>query len=87
MKFVLDAIDEKGAFRPLQTGPVAISESQQVQITVDDGHVTNQLQLAASVYEGLSEDEIGEIERIALDRKRFFASSTVKSGLRNECRG
>ncbi|MCG3159489.1 MAG: hypothetical protein JMDDDDMK_00478 [Acidobacteria bacterium] len=33
---------------------------------------TNPLELAAQVYEGLSESEIDEIERIALDRNDFF---------------
>jgi hypothetical protein len=30
------------------------------------------LRLAAQVYEGLSPDEIDEVERIALDRSHFF---------------
>jgi len=33
---------------------------------------TNPLDLAAQVYEGLSESQIEEIERIALDRSDFF---------------
>jgi hypothetical protein len=31
------------------------------------------LSLAAQVYEGLSPDEVGEIERLALDRSHFFS--------------
>ena len=31
------------------------------------------LSLAAQVYEGLSPDEVDEIERLALDRSHFFA--------------
>ncbi|MCG2769280.1 MAG: hypothetical protein ABIK79_16810 [Chloroflexota bacterium] len=31
------------------------------------------LQLAAQVYDGLSPDDVDEIERLALDRSRFFA--------------
>jgi PHD/YefM family antitoxin component YafN of YafNO toxin-antitoxin module len=31
------------------------------------------LSLAAKVYEGLSPDEVGKIERLALDRTHFFS--------------
>lgn len=36
------------------------------------------LKLAEKVYEGLSEDDIDEIERIALDRSNFFGERTKK---------
>ena len=32
----------------------------------------NLVELAGQVYEGLSEEDIGEIERLALDRGNFF---------------
>jgi hypothetical protein len=34
------------------------------------------IELAAQVYEGLSDEEMDEIERIALDRGDFFRDST-----------
>ena len=37
--------------------------------------------LAIKVYEGLSEEEIDEIERIALDRRNFFSRSIDELGL------
>ncbi len=33
------------------------------------------MELLAGIYEGLSEQEIDEIERIALDRRDFFSRS------------
>ena len=35
------------------------------------------LSLAAKVYEGLSDQEIDEIEKIALDRSHFFRDRTL----------
>jgi predicted DNA-binding antitoxin AbrB/MazE fold protein len=71
MTQVLDAIFEKGAFRPLKKPSPTISEGQKVRIVVeaDSGDM---LALAAKVYAGLSEQEIDEVERIALDRSTFF---------------
>lgn len=70
----LEAIYENGTFRPVHPESLAISDGQLVRITVDDQPEPEALRLAARVYEGLSETEIGEIEEIALDRKRFFGT-------------
>lgn len=65
----LKAIYENGVFRPLEKPE--LTEGQSVQITVE---ATNpftpqeMLQLAAEVYEELSETDIDEIEEIALKR-------------------
>ena len=36
------------------------------------------LKLAEKIYEGLSEEDIDEIERIALDRSNFFGERTKR---------
>ena len=48
------------------------TEGKRVRITVDDGGDPEALRLAASDYDGLSDSEISEIEKIALDRRSFF---------------
>ena len=73
MSEILDAIFEKGVFKPLQAPNLA--EGQYVRLVVErqpespDGL----LELAGRVYEGLSAEEIEEVERIALDRTHFFS--------------
>ena len=70
MRHAIDAIYENGAFRPVQRDLLDIADGQRVRITVDDEDECEPeaLRLAVSVYDGLSENEIEEIERIALDR-------------------
>ena len=72
MRHALDAIYEKGVFRPLDRQDLAIPEGQRVQLTVDDGAEPEALRLATAVYNGLSEGDIRDIEKIALDRGTFF---------------
>ncbi len=73
MQQVVEAIYENGVFRPLKTPE--LSEGQAVQLIVQAKHPLDprqMLQLAAEVYQGLSEQEIDEIESIALDRRNFI---------------
>ena len=72
MPYAIDAIYENGVFRPVQDQTLGISEGQRVRLTIADEMVPDALQLATSVYEGLAENDIDEIEQIALDRKSFF---------------
>ncbi len=74
MKQAIDAIYENGTFRPVQRDAVSIPDGQRVRITVDDGCEPESLRLAASVYDGLSDEDIDEVERIALDRTSFFGA-------------
>ena len=74
MKHAIDAIYENGTFRPIQRDAVAIADGQRVRITVDDECEPEALRLAMSVYDGLSDNDIDEIEQIALDRGSFFAT-------------
>ncbi len=43
------------------------------------------MELAEKIYEGLSDEDIGEIERIALDRSNFFGERTKKNEGILEC--
>jgi hypothetical protein len=49
-------------------------EGQKVRLIIEppDQSATSPSDLAAQVYEGLSDSQIEEIERIALDRDDFF---------------
>jgi predicted DNA-binding antitoxin AbrB/MazE fold protein len=66
-----EAVFENGVFRPLAV-PCDITEGQRVRLTVEVETPDDVLALAAKVYEGLSGEEIDEIERVALVRRDFF---------------
>ena len=75
----LKAIYENGVFRPLEKPE--LTEGQSVQLTVATTtpfSPEEMLQLAAEVYEGLSETDIEEIEEIALKRDYFFSDRPEK---------
>lgn len=70
-----EAVYENGVFRPL-AAPANVAEGQRVRLTVEPDPEVDVLALAAKVYEGLSEEQIDEIERIILDRSDFFGGRT-----------
>lgn len=73
MTQVLEAIFENGVFRPLK--PPELAEGQRVSLIVEAGEPLSpdqMLELAGKVFEGLNDEQIREIERIALDRQDFF---------------
>lgn len=73
MKHPIEAVFENGVFRPLK--PPDIQDGQQVLLDVEpcsQKPAEDLLALAARVYQGLSENDIDEIESIALDRRHFF---------------
>ncbi len=72
MKQIVEAIYVNGVFRPVQPNVVELADGQRVCISVEDAAVPEALRLATSVYDGLVEADINEIERIALDRGNFF---------------
>jgi predicted DNA-binding antitoxin AbrB/MazE fold protein len=78
MKQAIDAVYENGSFRPVQHGAIALSNGQRVKITIDDENEPEALKLATDVYAGLSEDEIDDIEQIALDRGHFFGETEAQ---------
>lgn len=57
----------------MQSESLAMTEGQRVRITIDDG-LPEALRLATSVYDGLSNEDVDEIEKIAMDRSGFFGS-------------
>lgn len=77
MSISIDAIYENGAFRPLLPNEIALSEGQRVHLRVEAASAVDVIELASKVYDGLSPDEIDEIERIALDRSNFFGRRSV----------
>ena len=73
MTQTLDAVFENGACRLLEPASLQFSEGQHVRLTVETEAATEDvLALAQEVYAGLSDEEIDEIERIALDRRPLF---------------
>jgi predicted DNA-binding antitoxin AbrB/MazE fold protein len=74
----VDAVFEHGIFRPLAPANLALSEGQRVRLVVETMEPGGDaLALATQVYDGLSEQEIDEIEHIALDRRDFFGSRAI----------
>ncbi len=72
VKQMIDAIYENGAFRPLAPLNTPLEEGQKVRLVIETPLSPKEMtELATSVYEGLSEEDITEIERIALDRSNF----------------
>lgn len=74
MTQTLDAVFQDGSFKPVENGSLPFSEGQRVKLTVE---VPTEAQddlvgLAGEVYDGLSEEDVDEIERLALDRSNFF---------------
>ena len=51
-----------------------IEEGQRVKIVVESDELPAVLQLATQVYDGLTSEEIAEVEKIALDRRDFFGT-------------
>ncbi len=74
MGHVLEAIFEHGVLKPLrETG---LTERQRVVLELHDAPVDDveeYLNACHRVYGGLADEEIAEIEAIALDRSNFMA--------------
>lgn len=79
MRETLDAVFENGAFRPLSPGKVPLSQGQRVTLTIETPlhERVDLIGLATKVYEGLTDEQIDEIERLALDRSNFFGDQTT----------
>ena len=73
MTQTLEAVFEDGTFRLLEKPAVPLRNGQHVRLMVDAVTTPEDvLALAGQVYVGLSEEEVDDIERIALDRRSFF---------------
>ncbi len=73
MQQVLQAVYEDGVLKPL--GALDLAEHQRVVVEVRESPNDDvEAKLAAwhQVYAGLSEQEISEVEAIALDRSHFM---------------
>ena len=74
MKQTMDAVYENGVFRPLN--PPKLSEGQHVRIVIETSFEESSddlLELAARVYEGLSDDDIDSIEKMIAHGRRDFS--------------
>lgn len=69
----IEAIYQNGMFKPLNPISESIAEGERVRLTIEDKNLSpdEMLELAGRVYEGLSEEDIDEIEKVALDRSNF----------------
>lgn len=73
MDCIFEAVYENGVLKPLES--VKLSEHQRVTITIQLPLVENpdqELESWHQVYSELSDQEIKEIESIALDRSHFM---------------
>jgi predicted DNA-binding antitoxin AbrB/MazE fold protein len=76
MSQAVNAVYERGVFRLLEEPDVRLSEGQQVRLRIE--MPDDILELAAEVYDGLSEEQVAEVERIALDRREFFGEDNAR---------
>ena len=73
MTRVLQAVYEGGVLRPLEDPGLEEHQRVLLEIRIEPRpEGSSALQAWQQVYEGLSEEEIAEVEDIALDRSRFF---------------
>ena len=69
----IDAIFEHDTFRLVQQPTIPLRDGQRVRLVVETEETPDAiLALAASVYAGLSAQDITEVEQIALLRRDFF---------------
>jgi predicted DNA-binding antitoxin AbrB/MazE fold protein len=73
MEQVVEAIYERGVLRPLT--PINLTERQRVNLRInvlDRQAALKIIEQLGKVYEGLSDQDIADIEAIALNRSDFF---------------
>jgi len=76
MTKTINAIFENGTFHPIGDADISLPDGTHVRLSVEPLEPAkngNVLDLAASVYAGLSEEDIADVERIATDRSKFFS--------------
>jgi hypothetical protein len=74
----IDAVFENGVVRPLHLHDLAVHDGDQVRLHIEQPTLRTSLDLGCAVYDGLSSAEIEEIERISLDRSRFFLTQEIE---------
>ena len=80
MTQTIEAICENGTLRPIEPNSISGFEGRRVWLTIESEPLPPDLQLATEVYAGLSEQEIAELEKIILDRSRFFRNRDPLNG-------
>lgn len=73
MRQTIKARYHDGVLQPLE--PLILEDEAEVQLTVETEStvsVDDILQRAARVYQGLTSDEVAQVEAIALNRQEFF---------------
>jgi len=73
MRQTIKARYHDGVLQPLE--PLILADEAEVQLTVETEStvsVDDILQRATRVYQGLTSDEIAQVENIALNRQQFF---------------
>ena len=73
MRQTIKARYHDGVLQPLE--PLALADEAEVQVTVDTDVAVSAdeiLQRAARVYQGLTAEQVAQVETIALDRRQFF---------------
>jgi predicted DNA-binding antitoxin AbrB/MazE fold protein len=71
-KRLIEAVFENGVLRPLTEIQPPLLEGQRVRLLVEaEEPLPRALELSTHVYDDLTEPEVEEIERIALDRSRW----------------
>lgn len=75
----IEAIYQNGIFKPLNPVSDEIEEGEMVEIIIKDRSFSpdEMLKLAGQIYKGLSDNDIEEIERIALDRSNLFGDRKI----------
>lgn len=74
MTQTIEAVFENGTFRLLEDSTLPLAEGQHVKLTIDaQPDAVDVLALAEQVYAGLTDEDIDDVERIALDRRTFFS--------------
>jgi len=69
----IEAVYERGAFRPVVPLPTPLREGQRVQLMVEAPPETQAyFDLVTHVFDGLSDEEAAAIEAIAQRRHEFF---------------
>jgi len=77
MTQTIEAIYQNGMFKPLSPISEEISEGEKVKLVLETQEENSIMKLAENFYEGLSEEDIDEIEKIALDRSDFFGDRKI----------
>ncbi len=79
MTQIIEAVYQNGMFKPLNPVSEKFEEGEKVKLVVESKYqeINPIMRLAENFYEGLSEDDINEIERITLDRSNFFGDRKI----------